>query len=152
MRRDARAEWGPFLRDLMPWTVVVNAATFEDRAIGYQVSRPMAVRRFSRFLEKMRHELGRPAEGAMACEVGPAGGLEHGHGLLSLWGGLQDGDITALSRLWRSVPGNGFVRLQLPLDDGWFADYMSKHTVKQLGDFVMSNGCGRVDFRARDGV
>jgi hypothetical protein len=100
--------------------------------------------RISWFLEGLRQKLGRPAEGFGACEVGDAGEREHWHGLIALHGGLQDGDVTAASQFWRSLKGNGFIRLEVPHSIEWFAEYVSKHTVKQLGDMVFSNGCGRI--------
>jgi hypothetical protein len=142
--KGARSAWGELVRDLMPWHAIINAATFDDRELGYPVSRQAAVRRFLRFFEHGRRALLRPLEGFMACEVGPAGGLEHGHGLLALGGGLRDGDYRVLSRVWREIPGNGFIRFEEMRANGGFEEYVSKHTVKQMGDVVFSLGCGRV--------
>lgn len=143
LKAGARDAWGEMVRDLMPWGLIVNAATFDEGELGYSMSRASAVRRFARFFRVGREKLGRPLEGFMACEVGPSGMLEHGHGLLALGAGLWQGDITALSRVWREVPGNGFIKLEEPRSAEWFARYVSKHTVKQLGDVVFSVGCGR---------
>lgn len=143
LRRDARTAWAALVEDLMPWSLIANAATFNADEVGFGISRTSALRRFERFFESARRQLRRPVEGFMACEVGPAGGLEHGHGLMALGGGLRQGDISQLSAVWRSVPGNGFIRLEPAGAIGWFARYASKHTVKQLGDVVFSPGCGR---------
>src|SRR3989304_1902231 len=103
LEREARSAWAELVRDLMPWDVVINAATFDGRqltrgrgkspgasaspGVGCEISRAQAVKRFRVFFEKARYALGRPVEGMMACEVGPAGGVGHGHGPLSLAGG-----------------------------------------------------------------
>jgi len=147
LERSARRAWADLVRDLMPWDVVINAATFDTRTpddpVGYTMTRRAAVKRFGSFFEKARWALGRPVEGFMACEVGPAGGLEHGHGLLALAGGLMMGDIKVLHDVWYDVRGNGTVKFQWPLEGDWFIEYTTKHTVKQASDVVFSVGCDR---------
>jgi len=159
LERGARDAWAELVRDLMPWDVVINAATFDGRqltrgrgkspwasaspGVGCEISRSQAIKRFRVFFEKARYALRRPVEGFMACEVGPAGGMEHGHGLLSLAGGLVMGDIKALHDVWYEVPGNGTIKLEWPLEGDWFIRYTTKHTVKQASDVVFSVGCDR---------
>ena len=79
----------------------------------------------------------------MCVERGDRWGQLHGHGLLWLSGGLRDGDVTLLSRSWRAYALNGYIRLEVPLDMGAVIDYATEHTVKQLGELVLSVGCGR---------
>jgi len=67
--------------------------------------------------------------------------------LLSFHGRLKQGDVTTLSQLWRSRKGNGFIRLEIPKSARWFAEYVSKHTVKQMGDVIFSVGAGKVSYR-----
>jgi len=133
----AKDAWGELVRDLMPWQLIINAATFdvrelqtmprrgEQRHIGVgspwidhgsllSVSRDSAKRRFGSYFREAREALQRPVEGFMACEVGPSGLLEHGHGLLWLSGGVQPGDITVLSRTWWAHRGNWVMQLEVP--------------------------------------
>lgn len=144
LRRRALDEgWVPFVAGMMPWSVIINPVTFDEEALGHPVRRPEAVHRFTWFLEACRKTLERPVEGFVACEVGPNGHLEHGHGLMALGAGLRKGDITALSRLWRSRPGHGLIFLEVPRSVVDVTAYATKHTVKDLGDIVWSLGCGR---------
>lgn len=149
--REALASW---VAELMPWTLFVNPATFDPAGpdgrlaktgvLPPEISLATAQRRFRAWLDRFAREaLGRPVEGLMCIEQGRRWGQVHGHGLLWLSGGLRDGDIATLSRAWRSYALNGYIRLQVPLDMGAVIGYATRHTVKQLGDLVLSVGCGR---------
>ena len=101
------------------------------------VSRWTAIRRFQKWLDKSRMTLGRPTQGVIAVEPHQSG-QPHGHGLLSIEGGLVYPDIIDLGKLWRSFPGNGYVRLEVPKSSGDVTRYAAKYMAKDVSDLVMS--------------
>lgn len=101
------------------------------------VSTWTAIRRFQKWLDKSRVTVGRPTQGIVALERHQSG-QPHGHGLLSIEGGLLYPDIVDLSGLWRSFPGNGYIRLEVPKSCGDVTRYAAKYMSKDTGDLVMA--------------
>jgi hypothetical protein len=164
----AKLGWVELVRDLMPWCLVVNAATFNEREAGMTYSeqrrmcrpedripgRPIradeAVSRFRAFFDRARHDLGRPVEGFMAMEGDGLWRHIHGHGLVWLGGSqVLAGDIKVLHDSWYRVKGNGTIRFQWgdEMQGDWFLEYTTKHTVKDLSEMYFSPGVGREYYR-----
>ena len=70
-------------------------------------------------------------------------GQPHGHGVLAIEDGLVDGDIDALSCLWRSIWGNGFIRLEEPLSQEAVTNYCAKYMAKDVSELVFSSALAR---------
>lgn len=150
-------EMGRWIGELATWTLFMNPMTFdplmmagvspEAIAKGRQrmavpaVSRWTAMRRFRYFLEKSSRAVGRPTEGVVALEPHQSG-QPHGHGLLSIEGGLVGEEIGTLSRLWRDYRGNGWIRLEVPRSQDDVARYSAKYMAKHVSELVMSTTLG----------
>lgn len=100
------------------------------------------MRRFRYFLEKSSRVLGRPTSGVIALEPHQSG-QPHGHGLLSIEGGLVYPDIATLCQLWRSFQGNGYIRLEEPRSQEDVTRYSAKYMAKDVSELVMSASLGR---------
>jgi hypothetical protein len=106
------------------------------------VSRWCAMRRFDYFLRHASRVVGAPTMGVIALEDHRSG-QPHGHGVLGKEGGLVGGDIGQLSRLWRSIRGNGWIRLEEPFSDQDVTKYCAKYMAKDASELVFSKGLMR---------
>jgi hypothetical protein len=158
LRERCREELGGFVGDLAEWTLfmtltfdpLVMAGTSEAaleagrRQLAVPaVSRWTAMRRFRYFLEHASDVVGRPTVGVVALEPHQSG-QPHGHGLLSIEGGVVGGEIVSLSRLWREYRGNGWIRLEEPRSQEDVTGYCAKYMAKDASELVFSSSlvCG----------
>jgi hypothetical protein len=147
-----------FIGGLADWTLFANPLTFdplmmagtspEALARGREqlavpaVSRWTAMRRFRYFLEHASHAVGRPTVGVIALEPHNSG-QPHGHGLLSIEGGLVGQEIATLHRLWTEYRGNGNGWLECPRSQEDVTGYCAKYMAKDACELVMSGSLGR---------
>lgn len=153
------SEMAQWIGGMADWTLFANPLTFdplmmagtspEAIAKGREqmavpaVSRWTAMRRFRYFLDKSSDVLGRATQGVVALEPHQSG-QPHGHGLLSIQGGLLGQEIATLSRLWRDYRGNGWIRLEVPRSQDDVARYAAKYMAKNVSELVMSTTLGTV--------
>jgi len=158
LNRRYREEMARFVEDLSSWTLFANPLTFDPLVMAGtspaalakgreqlavpSVSRWTAMRRFGYFLEARSGGLRRHTTGVIALEPHQSG-QPHGHGLLSIEGGLVGQEIAALSRLWREYPGNGYIRLEPPRSQEDVTRYAAKYMAKDVSELVMSSSLGR---------
>lgn len=151
-------EMGHWIGELAEWALFMNPMTFDPLVMAGtspaalakgreqlavpNVSRWTAMRRFRYFLEASSRALKRPTSGVIALEPHQSG-QPHGHGLLSIEGGLLGQEIRVLGRLWRDYPGNGWIRLEIPRSQQDVAHYSAKYMAKHVSELVMSSSLGR---------
>jgi hypothetical protein len=153
LRERVRGELASFVGELAEWQLfmtltfdpLVMAGTSEAaleegrRQLAVPaVSRWTAMRRFRYFLEHASGALGRPAVGVVALEPHQSG-QPHGHGLLSIEGGVVGGEIVSLGRLWRDYRGNGWIRLEEPRSQEDVTGYCAKYMAKDASELVFSS-------------
>lgn len=103
-----------------------------DRGPRRPVTVDAAVRRVEGWLKRGQKELGRPVKAFVALESHRSG-EPHFHGLLSVAGGLVEGD--ELLRLWRLwFERNGAAQLDRPASVDHCASYGAKYIAKEVRD------------------
>jgi hypothetical protein len=148
---------GEWLRDLAPWSLFATRLSFDPLVMagtpeeliakGRQlmavpaVSRWAAMRRFGYFLDHAGRAVGRPTVGVIALEPHQSG-QPHGHGLLSIEGGVVGTEIASLHALWKGYPGNGWMRLEEPRSPADVAGYCAKYMAKDVSELVFSSALG----------
>lgn len=112
------------------------------------LARDVALSRVTWFFREGERRLGRQLSGVVALEF-HKNGWPHFHPLISLEGGLQDGDVKVLGPLWTARCG--YNRLEPPHSAGAVASYASKYLSKGLdsGDVVFWPERGRLVRPAR---
>jgi hypothetical protein len=118
-----------------------GSLSLQDQPISVEIARSRA----RNFLLQAEVALNRRIAAVIALEA-HRNGWPHFHPLLSIEGGLQDGDIRKLSYLWFN--DSGYNRFEVPRDAGAVARYASKYLVKGLdsGDLVIWPDRGPMKF------
>lgn len=141
------AEWSLFMTLtfdplVMAGTSPVALKDGREKLALPAVSRWTAIRRFRHFLEHTSRALGRPTVGVIALEPHQSG-QPHGHGLLSIQGGVVGEDYWLLGWLWREYPGNGWIRLEEPRSQEDVTGYCAKYMAKDVSELVISSSLKR---------
>lgn len=141
LRAGAVEELGPFLAGLAPWDLF-GGLTFDQRRCRHERVWGLAGGRCPRVIPidsaKLRFEgFVRSAEAALQRRVDYVAAIEahkngwpHLHPLFAFEGGLMEGDVETLGRLW--YKRNGYGRLEVPRSQQDVTGYCAKYLTKDL--------------------
>jgi hypothetical protein len=136
--------WAEWVAGLGEWHIF-GGLTYDQRrsrapglqAPGVRPGADVVKRHALAWLKEAPKSVGRPVEAAVVALEYQKNGWPHLHPLLRLAGGVRDGDIAALGRLWFDAHGGN--RLEVPRSRSDVCAYAAKYLVKDLarGDVLL---------------